>query len=453
MVGSTEFRDGPRSIMGDAFLLALGVLLAGYVVFGRVFAGIGVAPLFVGELTLALGLFAFLFSSSALASLASAPTFLLSLLVSWTILCTVPYVGEYGFDALRDSVIIMYALFAFVVGGLLLAKPGRLWDVPVFLRVLTSIFVPVAPALLLISDRGVFGDQGEAALIHIKPGTTAVHLAAAALLALLGFRRAGVLWTLLLMVSMAIAASVNRGGMLAMIIMLAIGIAASGRLGEFRKLLLASVVLVVVAYALDVSVPTDRGRDVGVRQLADNFISIFVSGEQSLEGTKAWRMTWWKSIIDYTFNGPYFWSGKGFGVNLAIADGFLVGVNEWPNSPLLRSPHNAHLNILARMGVPGFSLWLLTLGTWAAVLVAGIVRARRRNDETWARLFLLILCYGIGLLVDASFDVTLEGPMAGIWFWSIFGTGAAATMIYRAKVTAVTPVGAPNRPEPVAGPA
>jgi O-antigen ligase len=338
--------------------------------------------------------------------------------------------------------------------GLLLAKPGRLWDVPVFLRVLTSVFVPLAPALLLISDRGAFGgDDSFPWNIHIKPGTMAVHLAAAALLALLGFRRAGVLWTLLLLIAMAIAASVNRGGMLAMMIMLAIGIAASGRLREFRKIMLAVVVLVAVVYALDISIPTHRERDVGVRQLADNFISIFVSGDQSLEGTKAWRMTWWKSIIDYTFNGPYFWTGKGFGVNLAISDGFLVGVKEWPNSPLLRSPHNAHLNILARTGVPGLSLWLLTLGSWAAALVAGIVRARRRGDETWARLFLLILCYGIGLLIDASFDVTLEGPMAGIWFWSIFGTGAAATMIYRAKTTVVAPNGVPRRLEPVAGPA
>lgn len=453
MVGSNEFRDGPRSFMGDAFMLALGVLLAGYVVFGRVFAGIGVAPLFVGELTLMLGLFAFLFSSSVLASLASIPTFLLSLLVCWTVFCTAPYVGEYGFDALRDSVIIMYSLFAFAVAGLLLAKPGRLWDVPVFLRMLTSVFVPLAPALLLISDRGAFGDQGEAALIHIKPGTTAVHLAAAALLALLGFRRAGVFWTLLLLVAMAIAASVNRGGMLAMMVMLTIGLVGSGRLREFRKILLAAVVLIAVAYALDLSIPTYRERDVGVRQLADNFISIFVSGDQSLEGTKAWRMTWWKSIIDYTFNGPYFWTGKGFGVNLAISDGFLVGVKEWPNSPLLRSPHNGHLNILARTGVPGLSLWLLTLSTWAAALVAGMIRARRRGDETWARMFLLILCYGTGLLIDASFDVTLEGPMAGIWFWSIFGTGAAATMIYRAKVSVPAPRGLPNSSEPIAGPA
>ena len=130
-----------------------------------------------------------------------------------------------------------------------------------------------------------------------------------------------------------------------------------------------------------------------------------------------------------------------------------MGVREWPNSPLQRSPHNGHLNILARTGVPGLGLWLAVLGTWAVSLVAGMMRARRRGDETWARLFLLILCYGIGFLVDASFDVTLEGPMAGIWFWSIFGTGAAATMIYRAKTSVLAPRSLPTGPKPIAGPA
>ena len=33
--------------------------------------------------------------------------------------------------------------------------------------------------------------------------------------------------------------------------------------------------------------------------------------------------------------------------------------------------------------------------------------------------------------IDASFDVALEGPMVGIWFWCLFGFGIASSMIYR----------------------
>ena len=36
------------------------------------------------------------------------------------------------------------------------------------------------------------------------------------------------------------------------------------------------------------------------------------------------RLDWWKEIVTYTINGKYFWTGKGFGVNLADDDGFQV---------------------------------------------------------------------------------------------------------------------------------
>ena len=66
-------------------------------------------------------------------------------------------------------------------------------------------------------------------------------------------------------------------------------------------------------------------------------------------------------------------------------------------------------------------------------MLMNMVRARLRRDNAWADFFLLIFCYATGFLIDASFDVTLEGPMAGIWFWCVFGVGTGASMIYRAE--------------------
>jgi hypothetical protein len=41
-----------------------------------------------------------------------------------------------------------------------------------------------------------------------------------------------------------------------------------------------------------------------------------------------------------------------------------------------------------------------------------------------------IFAYWLAALVNASFDVYLEGPQGGIWFWSVIGLGiAAATAI------------------------
>ena len=44
---------------------------------------------------------------------------------------------------------------------------------------------------------------------------------------------------------------------------------------------------------------------------------------------------------------------------------------------------------------------------------------------------LWILAYWTALLVNGSFDVYLEGPQGGIWFWCIFGLGIAAVEAQR----------------------
>jgi O-antigen ligase len=142
-------------------------------------------------------------------------------------------------------------------------------------------------------------------------------------------------------------------------------------------------------------------------------------------------MRWWETIVQYTVHGKYFWAGKGLGINLAADDGFVVG--DRPKGPPLRSPHNVHLTILARGGVPGLVLWLLLLVSWFVTLALHARAAYRQGEIFWARLFLWLICYVAAVLVDASFDVALEGPMLGIWFWTLFGLGLGTSMVYRSR--------------------
>jgi hypothetical protein len=39
----------------------------------------------------------------------------------------------------------------------------------------------------------------------------------------------------------------------------------------------------------------------------------------------------------------------------------------------------------------------------------------------------------MAILINATFDVALEGPMQGIWFWCLFGFGIGSVMVYRAQ--------------------
>lgn len=45
--------------------------------------------------------------------------------------------------------------------------------------------------------------------------------------------------------------------------------------------------------------------------------------------------------------------------------------------------------------------------------------------------FSWLIAYWLAFMVSASFDVFLEGPMAGIPFWSLFGMGWGAHVIFR----------------------
>ncbi len=63
----------------------------------------------------------------------------------------------------------------------------------------------------------------------------------------------------------------------------------------------------------------------------------------------------------------------------------------------------------------------------------GADRSPPRQTE-WAGLFLFIGCYASSVMINATFDVALEGPMQGIWFWCLIGFGIGSVMIYRCQL-------------------
>jgi O-antigen ligase len=158
--------------------------------------------------------------------------------------------------------------------------------------------------------------------------------------------------------------------------------------------------------------------------------STFTGGDNEDE-TREWRLNWWSDITNYTVHGPYFWTGKGFGPNLADTDGYQTSA---PDETQLRSPHNAHMTILARGGVPGLVLWILALGAWLGSMMRQLIEARRLEDDWWTGILAFLLIYWTAILVASSFDVVLEGPVMAIWFWTIHGVGLASLILHRHRV-------------------
>jgi O-Antigen ligase len=423
--------------VGDRYVLALSCVLLGYAVMGKGFAYFGYPPLFVGELAFVAGLLVMLRSGCLVAVFGFGPSLLLAATMSWTLLRTLPFVGTYGVDALRDSVIIMYGGFSFIVAALLIEDCRRIGTLVRYYRTFLGIYVPAVPLLFPLGF--YFGDDilkvpgTTVSLIWLGPGEVATHLAGAAVFVLAGFRRPTLIWTACLLAALVMVSAVSRAAMVAFIVPVVLATVVLGKARMFAVIIPVALVLLATSYVIETSFSSyqearsSTERPVSSVQLVENVASIFGRAGVQTESTKEWREKWWNIIVDNTVRGPYFWTGRGFGVNLGFEDGFGNPHNERP----LRSPHNGHITILARAGIPGAALWGVFLAAWFGTLLHTMLLARRRGQAEWAGLLLFVACYATSCVINATFDVALEAPMQGIWFWCLIGSGIGATMIYR----------------------
>lgn len=420
------------------WLRALVVLLGGYLALDKGFAYLGVGPVYVGEMVLGLGVIAVLWGGGVKLLKGQAVFWMWVLLAFDGMLCTIPYLKQYGILALRDATLWGYGVFGLLTVICLLRCGWVVNAVRLYGRMLPWVLVwlPAGYLLQRVARGAIPNVPGtDEPLLYLKPGDTAVHLAGAAAFMALGLHQ--VLrpkmgefkrlvrdwgWWIIWSLGVVLAASANRGGMLSIFaaagVVLVLRPRSAGHWGKAVALVLMGI---CIAITIDLKIEMNR-REVSAQQIVSNVTSIFEDTNRGdLDDTKEWRLNWWGGIIDYTFGGKYFWTGKGYGVNLALDDGFL-GTEE---GPPLRSPHSAHMTILARSGVPGLALWALLQGVFAAGMLRGYLRARKSGQEWWARVDAWVLAYWIAFNVNASFDVYLEGPQAGIWFWTWIGFGMA----------------------------
>lgn len=422
----------------DLYLVLLSSVLMGYALLGKGFAYLGLPPIFIGEIAFLTGAVIFVRTGCLLAALTTFPSLFLAALMAWVVLRTLPFVGVNGFDALRDSAVIMYGGFAFIIIALLLEDGQRINTILRYYGIFLNIFIPVIPFAYAfnryMADHIPHVPGSNVPLLWISAGEVAVHLAAAVVFAIVGFRKLTRLEIVLILVTLAMVIPSSRGSMLAFALPVMFAAFMRGKARELAIVLVVGLVSFGAIYAVETSGTDYREarntaeRSVSARQLADNVVSIFGQSGEQTKGTKEWRLNWWNIIIGDTLFGPHFWTGRGFGLNLGDADGFRDG--DHPDLPPLRNPHNVHITLLARAGVPGVALWWTFLAAWLGMLMQAMWTARRRRQRDWAGLFLFISCYAVSFIINATFDVALEGPVQGIWFWCLAGFGIGAVMVY-----------------------
>jgi hypothetical protein len=424
-----------------AFLRMVGVLLIGYAFLGKNFAYIGAGSIYIGDLTLGLGVLAVLVRFEWLLRVRSSVVLVLAILMVWGASRAIPYFPIYGFDTLRDSALWGYGAYA-VILTCFLPRSSWLDQIPLHYGHWLPRFLIWAPVGLVVSygfhsllwSSPLTGES----MALMKGGDAGAHLGGIAAFLLLGLNRhptannrrshrpGWVIWAAWLVAFMCVL-TFNRGGGLAAVVAVGLVTAMWPRSAVGKIPIIAALAVTGALVLVSVNFDIELGRrDLSPQQLVANVASIAgikePGGTENLEDTREWRFEWWEKILGYTIHGRYFWTGKGFGVNLAHDDGIT-------KDKANRSPHSVHMTFLARSGVPGLLLWCVLNSCFAATLLRAYLRARRGGMDTWARLDLWILAYWASFIANASFDVFLEGPQGGIWFWSLIGYGISVACV------------------------
>jgi O-antigen ligase len=424
-------------------------LLAGYAFFSKGFAYLGWNGVYVGELCLGLGLLTLLVRAAGLRLRmrelhVPADMLALGAFIVWQIGCTLPYLERYGADALRDAVLWGYAAFAFLI---VLVVPRSAVDrfpalygrcVGVFLAWLLAAWVlgTVLKWKVMMPGTGL-------ALLQIKAGDVGVHLGGVAAFLLLRLEggqqawRPRTLWLLWLLwwacwVPFGIA---NRAGMISALLGLGVTVLLRPRSRWDRPLVMGLAGILVLLAGGNLLQLKDKS--LSLDQVGKNLASVVSDTEPRLDTTKQWRLEWWQAIIEDTVQPDHAVFGQGYGLSLGERYG------RAGRDGSLRSPHNAFMTILARSGLPGLILWVIFL---AALLVRLLRQGTSppssgedgRNRAVW------LLAYLVAFIFHACFDVFLEGPMGGIWFWSLVGV-SWLTRPQSDPSTALNP-GAQHRP-------
>ena len=319
-------------------------------------------------------------------------------------------------DLIRDSFIFQYGWFVFIL-FLFKEKLEIIWETLFFiykwlpfvalLNFILQYFVPffetVAPF-------------GGIPILLYKNGDMGVQLLISTLLLLYSFENKTLKWRVLLSLVIAldflILASYSRSGIVAFLASMLCFIYFNKDIqlqSRVRLLIkyLPIILLIVTPIYINIKVTENfQGRAVGLEQIKNNFSSI-VGGttDATSENNVVWRLVWWAKIIDYSLSFPNFFIGKGLGMNLATDDDIITLDDS------LRSPHNFHLNIMSRFGVLLFMIWMYFLIQLLKPLFKKQLQGKR----------LLIGCILLAFLLNASFDVFLEGPMGAFPFWTWLG--------------------------------
>ena len=338
--------SGQRGLQG-LWLKAALLILFGYFLLGK-----GFAYLFLGELVLVVGVLLYLPSRRFTLPFTDPVLLLWTAFAFWGFCRTVPFLSVYHFDAARDAVLWGYGTFALIIAAFI-NRSSQISRALNTYRKFLRWYLIVFPGLLAVS-LVTLGQllrlpwSHDVGILDLKAGDAGVDVAVAGMFMLIfsdrrtGGEKQGLSMFRLLgfigwwMAALCVAA-VNRGGVVSVILSALLVSVLQARKIAWK---VAAFGIVGATLAVGILFVLPSGIYFGKKAFDSSKIAATIesiggvsSQQTGHEGTVQWRLLWWRNIIHETFFGPYFWTGRGFGVNLAVADGPYGAAISKPSCP------------------------------------------------------------------------------------------------------------------------
>jgi hypothetical protein len=404
----------------------LAVMLVGYMSMSRTFSHIGISPIYLSEIVLAI----FIFTRPRVLVFPWIGNLVKSQplsLLSWTVFLSIALgvlqcvrgIGL-GYDkatVIKCLVFNLYLLFLFL--GIWIGKrhPEFLPRLIRFLGWFHGIYGVLH--LTLFAFLGLTDPVGHAAVVEDDPISWSGQPRGSAiiLLGLLAFEKDQKRnWIPILLNSFVLLGVQVRAEWLACVVGVFLLSLLTGKLKQLAKVGVAVALLLLAGLLVDFRIPAThmRGGEFSVRGLASRGLAAvapdlaaeLVPNIENFSGTVTWRTRWWAEIWDMVHETPVrAVFGPGYGYPILDLHPEEMGAGS------LRTPHNGYLFCLAYTGWSGIFVMLAVQLSVAALLWC----VYRQTGQPFG------VCFWLMILVWAFFDNLLENPHGAIPLYLIAG--------------------------------
>ena len=330
---------------------------------------------------------------------------------------------------LRDTAMVYYALFFFLVYGSMQHKPTRDY--------ILKLLPVIAAVSLLLYTVTVFGKLGvtlgNASMIRGAPlilqtvdAMIPVCIGFSAFAYIKSLRSSGILKGIYLISSIACTAPLFYHGKAVFYVAFFAYIGALVIVGHWKILftMIPMGVGAVLFLMLMIESGMVKDNDQKFTRFLEEFSSFNVlgvggSGQKHAQRTVEWRLTWWTMVTqDVMEKRPLF----GLGMGSDISSEFHAKFN---NSSFIntaqkraRYPHNIVFTVLGRMGVIGLVIFIPIAILIMKELWIGVEIMRRQGNQCDPR-YAFTWAFVLAGFVNAFFQSTFEAPYTAVMFWTL----------------------------------